>query len=1090
MNETIIERSPSLSVEQYSPEQIQEMIDHPSELALERMETIGLYANKYRDLDKGFDKDKSVSPMSYFLKNQDFGYYDELVVALHGSDDDLGSFMQAAAERDPTLVVYQQEVFREFIDPEKKRILCQSASTNLGVIYENFNLLAEVCEPADRKRYANKALALYGGNLPLDSLARILVESDTHSLSQKQKVFKDSMEQRGAFFWSPLRICYALKDGAANKPEAMSINSTLECIGNLVKQGVVDPVAAASDLDKRIAGEIPGESRIDNGQFREEASSAKLLLTLRDVLPRENNKSDEDLATDYINNSLEIADLQLWTRNFVLLAKNGYIPADKVRGMLRVYDAKNHTKEVESFDADLDIILSGKDRGKQDEHHSNDELINECYDKLMTGDDQFDGRHPAHFYREVINYNGNEQEKAKQLVEDYSRRHALSTYGHVMKEYARIFADEPDRLRATLSDSMKHHDFKLELGSWKELSDIMGFDRDYVKNIVNAQLATQWSTYNFTISLEQNLKCSEPLLSPDECALLLAERIVDHELESHEYYGIVSFCEQYLGSSLTTQYIYPLLDAQPVLRQRLGVDVEATKQEFTSQEYYDIYNNSQRMDKIAQFLNPIELNEFIEVMLDQLSDEHIADTLWSTWWYMDANQKETALGRMYKNPMLMAMAMTDGLTEMFVKDLGHDRVIKTEKSKDILRYRAPKAYATLNRRLESKSLPHETQLSRIHADTLKPEPLENGRRNILVNYAYYYDLCNRLKGFDTGNTIMGIVKGKNTEKNELRSLELLTLLRESAGVENAWQIAGLTKTELESLGVESVFHRAGLDPDKCEKLAESLKKQGVDVVKYGMWLHTSFRSQKLKSYLSEFLQYTVDGHSLSEWKLHHPLGNNLPKNTDPVLLEAWSQDTSEQIQLPNNTKVMLHFTNDINTTYMCGVRPISNCLHYAYGLNQRALAGLLNADSKILSVDNENGNPIANAILRLTGEKDKLALALEPLYTSENDSHTRSELHRTVIAATEQYAASLGLPLQVAYIKHYGKEMLQAVQVLWSNTNYEYGHTLQAPSLAPFTYGDATGVSTKKDYAYGMQRKKAKPATLNYKKPQKRHINK
>jgi hypothetical protein len=213
-------------------------------------------------------------------------------------------------------------------------------------------------------------------------------------------------------------------------------------------------------------------------------------------------------------------------------------------------------------------------------------------------------------------------------------------------------------------------------------------------------------------------------------------------------------------------------------------------------------------------------------------------------------------------------------------------------------------------------------------------------------------------------------------------------------------------------------------------------------------------------YISECLQFLSTGKSITDWKFDHPSGNNIDESIPADLIHAWRQEASTPVTISGSNKLDISFTNNLTSLYLGGAKPVNNCLHYGYGSNQHGVVGLFNADTKMVWITNKNGSPVGNAVIRLASNAGRPAVVLEPLYSSENNSHASRELHRATVVAAADYAASLGIQMHVSNQEVFGKETLQAAREMYGK-KLAWESVLLMPTLAPFTYTDTNGISEK-----------------------------
>ena len=166
-------------------------------------------------------------------------------------------------------------------------------------------------------------------------------------------------------------------------------------------------------------------------------------------------------------------------------------------------------------------------------------------------------------------------------------------------------------------------------------------------------------------------------------------------------------------------------------------------------------------------------------------------------------------------------------------------------------------------------------------------------------------------------------------------------------------------------------------------------------------------------------------------------------------------------------KITIRDSSDAKTTFEIGERPVGSCQSYRTGQFRECLMSYFNQNTKIIIVENENGKPIARAVLRLLDSSDgkddefKPCLFLETIYSAVG----LDAVSDSIIAHATAKAEQLGIPLLLSpksqnehgdFVSNSGSDEFQFVpsstQLVSRNSN------------APYVYSDAIGSNNSGKY--------------------------
>lgn len=1073
-----------------SPEQIQAMIDTPSELALRRIEMF----SRLSPITAGNNKVASRTPMEAFLKGyytepDALGFYDEVVEALHGDDARFTDMLRGAARREPGFIINMPEIFEPLFDESEREELHRRLVRQESWWYYFTETIA-CCNDREKETFANETVQ-YASILEATTAAPMLAYATNIGASEKKQAFQQSLKK--SRFQSGIQFLAYNSDyyGSSEKRKVCEIIASL-------KQLEAQEIINASDLEDAICSRLQAAYGLDDNHTYRCMVEVKVVLAANGLLSEKTNQPDaiHDTVIDYCVNcvSKKRKGGNIDGSSIARLVEAGFLREDEAKSIILEYAGDDAAALWADVSERLNCIKN-KTMFNYEIHEfrytEQPDQIKEWHERHVINGEPWH----EHIRLESVVCQEPDRLLLQDLLEKWYGSHGMGWLQHSLKNYIETFSDNPDRLRQMIRDNIERGE-KVDLGgeNWQIAAEFMGYSRETIRELVHRNFVKSDSLYNLVLDLGDSLSSDDPLFTKEECVTLLLQKLPTYELESYDPPAIASFAMTFLGRELTRKYIEPLFSELPELEMAFGMNRGIAVGKIEKNDIYDVYNNSFLLPKLVECLTVEEVDGFITKMA-QLPPELISDLIYTAWYEASLQQKEALVARLVKNRALFELTFSRHHMKL-LRDLYAPNgiaVLSGSPEQDLLQQTAPKAYATYKRRLAAKERqlleyqdrylgPYldqsETTEARVAAKALLlahynrierggSSDVESKRADVLTHYAYYYDLCVRLEGFMEGQSIPPSIRGKNEDKNELRALELLVLLHEAGERRYLSDVISTPKEQLEQEALYSSLDHASLSNEEKVVVKEYLHANNIDIVKFGIWLHVSSRSPKVNDYMTMFVKHIATGGDVVSWKKEH--GNNT-KDLLSSLQDAWLKESSTNVTFGNGNSVTMRFTNDLNALYLCGARPVNNCLHYAYGLNQRALPGLLSSDIKLLLIENSAGNPIGNAVLRLVTKDNKPYITLEPLYTSVHDTHDSQELHRAAIMATEQYASSIGLDLTITTVHGYDQKMKNATKLMWSDTATRQVSVELMKTTAPYSYGDGSGLSSKRVFATVAER--------------------
>ncbi len=166
-------------------------------------------------------------------------------------------------------------------------------------------------------------------------------------------------------------------------------------------------------------------------------------------------------------------------------------------------------------------------------------------------------------------------------------------------------------------------------------------------------------------------------------------------------------------------------------------------------------------------------------------------------------------------------------------------------------------------------------------------------------------------------------------------------------------------------------------------------------------------------------------------------------------------------------KITISDKSDPRTTIEVGERPVGSCQSYRTGEYRECLMSFFNQNTKIIIVENENGKPIARAVLRLLDSAQQGGGELEPCLFLETvySAVGQDAVSDAIISHAAQKAKQLGIPLLISSKSQ--NEQGEFVSVEESESfKFTPSRTqlISRGSRAPYIYSDALGGSRKGKY--------------------------
>lgn len=1078
--------------ERPSLDQIQAMIEAPSDVALQRIEM-------FRQADPiliGGNDTADKLPMQLFLEGelserQLFGFYDEVVAALHGDDEQFQTMLRDAVKRNPRLLLASPEVLSPLFEANEHEQLHRALMRQSEWWYDVRNIFS-ICNNQEKEVFSNQnakrasrpvtasVLLAHATNIDTPEKSRQLKESFTTYTFQD---IRDLFDYYG--------VSYI---GKSRQREA---ELSIESLKKLIAQGVIDSEYLETAIQTSMV------NATDNKEDRLAALEAKLVLAANGLLSAKLGEPERlhAMATEYVRTALQGEEGDSPGFYLFHLIASGFMNASRARELVMQHSGAEGAllwadiserlrcfERKEMFNEDMHEYMPKKS-------HMSIEKLRQWH-KTHIIDNESWSEYSKYDITESMNYQGPEAVLAQDILEKWYDTHGVDLWSDwYLNRLTNVFSSNPDRLREIIRKNLDREGvLYFDLTQWDQLAELMSYSDETMQELARVRLKNCESVVNLCGNLTAALKAKKPLLTTEAAAGIFAECLQTHDFDEHDYQSVVDFAMGSLGSALTKEYIEPYFASHPGLEMRFGMTRDISLQKIEESDIYDVYNNSFLLPTLLEHLTPDEAEDFVGKIAG-LPPELISDLVDPIWHEISKEQKGALVERLMKNRALLELTFSGPQMELLREFWAPNGVaaLGAAQEVDLLQQCAPKAYATYRRRVATKERrlrdAQDTYMSQsqstearvaaralltAHYDRIErggSSDIESKRADILTHYAYYYDLCIRLEEFMEGASVPPEIRGKNEDKNELRALELFALLHEAGGVHRLSDIVSVPKEQLDERALHGALHSASLTAEEKQTIKQYLLTNNIDFVKFGTWLHVSSRSSKVHGYMTSFVKHLATGGDVISWK--NGEGNNTQDLSSSVQ-DAWLGEAATDVRFGAGNSATIRFTNDLNALYLCGARPVDNCLHYAYGLNQRALPGLLSSDVKLVLIENVARNPIGNAIIRIIYKDGAPRVTLEPLYTSVHNSDDSAELHRAVIMATEQYVKSIGLELNITrvhtYEAAYDKKMKNAVRLMWADTATRDTSVELVETTAPYTYGDGSGLSSKRAFARVTER--------------------
>ena len=166
-------------------------------------------------------------------------------------------------------------------------------------------------------------------------------------------------------------------------------------------------------------------------------------------------------------------------------------------------------------------------------------------------------------------------------------------------------------------------------------------------------------------------------------------------------------------------------------------------------------------------------------------------------------------------------------------------------------------------------------------------------------------------------------------------------------------------------------------------------------------------------------------------------------------------------------KITISDKSDPRTTIEVGERPVGSCQSYRTGEFRECLMSYFNQNTKIILVENENGKPIARAVLRLLDSAQQGGGELEPCLFLETvySAVGQDAVSDAIISHAAEKAKQLGIPLLISSKSQNEQGEFVSVE---ESENFKFTPSrtqlISRGSRAPYIYSDALGGSRKGKY--------------------------
>ncbi len=994
----------------------------PSELAIQRMERL-------KDVVDIFPRDIEKQPiLSVFLREQKFGFWDDVIVAMHANELEYHSFIRDAVFDDPRLYFTKPEVFEGIIKPEEMREAAKNSAYSYDNLHHYFEPICNLSTSEKASEYAEKIIdSGYIKFFDLKLTANVLAVSDA-PLEEKQIIFKKILMEKNSNIWSSIADV-KLTDETSGSLTHRKNKNLMSYLQQLLDAGIT-----SYDDIKHI-----GEQKlrhVDEKEFGSAYQKEEIAAAIAAVGLRVANKDETRVQTvleEYVK-AVVSYDLKSFEQELAKATVSGFCTQKQVESACGTLSKRTINEYRQYVDYYEKLIADNEAFGKDSFVHSDSESILSLHQKIVVNGENF--QTGPGVYTILFEYGGPLVLEQKQLIEKYFEIEEPFNITYSIDKLIKIYKDDAPKLKEIFERNVLSGKEDIDFENWKDWADCFGYDEDQVRNLFFEHLHK--GRRNPILTCRRAVDAPSGFLNKEEVGSLLRNIFDNYELENYEVALLTDICEGYLGRQLSYEYFGDISDEEnPVISGmfvRSGLDI-------AERDYYDLSAMIKDPTVRNMLNNTGKMKPFIDTCLSKLAIEHMADIALYLGEEMTDLQKEVYLGRLHRNTALTELETSNPYFKRIFNKQRQEIPEHTETIVDRLQLLAPKAYVTMLRRL--KAAEHNPA----------------GQRHALNHYSYYYDLAERADGMPGSRETLAKLRGKKTEKNELRAFETVVLLRETGHVIDQVLMRSAPKEEIESAALRGVAHSAGLDYVQAQALQENIVSQGIDPIKFGMWIHTSFRSRKLAAYLSPFMLHLANRGSLETWKFDTELGYNLPPEIPADIIKVWRTPHVSQAYKVANQTVTLEYSHDLEPMYLCGDRPTNNCLHYAYGLNQRGLVGLMGSDSKMVTVRNAEQKPIANAIIRLVNDNDRPGMVVEPLYDASKYPNDRAELNRLLVNEVQNVADTMNVDLNV--IETSSNQTAAAARLLWDDAGTKKNRVSFYSPKSPFTYTDVYGIGSK-----------------------------
>lgn len=962
------------------------------------------------------------------------GFSEDAVAAAYAPEGDYQNYLQGLARNDSDLLVSYPELLAPLFESGERKALYDHAlrySNNAGAGVDT-DFVAYL-EPDQRRHYAERALSgnrkLFPGQLAVlhrYGLAgsELLREKARHSLA------------RDELFWQPLSTKYR------GSPENMAERGC-EDVRYLIGNGILSEEEVSHNLAARESGNYFSGQSFAVRQYEQEAFLASALLGTYGVLE-------------------EPAHKQAWRDNLPATIRN-HARSEGANLYSEVFLRKLHDLDLVSGEecvAQLQSQWQTLDYGSKvwlanpAERQLGDTGLATaaCRELACETSENEDFAWDYTTVELIFDTNVTDPAVKKQLLETYLQSTQVNIFSisDAMAAFGELYADEPEKRREiTRAEFARVDEYRLAMCDWRLWAEYGELSPETIRQRHTELMAN--GDVTVVADLAAGAKHSdEPLMPADVYADAAVDYLRNYDGDERQFDPFKHLYRSFalgFGRDGVAVLEQKLLEALPperlveIIREDGVGDYSSALGEFVDGaaggDYYTRLELLFSIDKWAGRTSPDRLEEHIGWGLEDLSSLDLVEAGHHMWPYLNDGQKERVCGAALSNPAEKETWLEVPEFLALFRETKLSRALEAPEAQDEESL-CPKIDKTLARRLHGK---HTAQ----------------ARQKVLSQYSYHYDLAKRvgqerLRG--SANELMRHFRGHKDEKAELRTMELLHLLSQNEDVD-AETILLMDAPEAALQAWEATAGQFGLSGVRSRELAGRLEGENVDIVKFGMWLDASRKSSGLTEYFKNYLAFRASGRSHADWKFANPLADVSvigQKNA-----AVWQQEISETVRAGGQA-YNVRLTHGLDAVYQAGARPNYNCLHYAYGMNQHALAGLFDPAVKMLHIENAKGKPVANAVLHLgrSNEDGRLVLAQEPWYESANDTVAERGLAVASAEIIYRHASKLGAngvsmlspPQQEAYRR-----------LIDPRFELQPSETVTIPKgLAPYSYTDARGI--------------------------------